>query len=574
MGKIRSLSPEIVAKIAAGEVVERPASVVKELLENALDAGSRSVKVEVQGGGRKLVRVTDDGEGMTAEEARLALQSHTTSKIESLEDLFALHTFGFRGEALASIAAVSRMKVSSRKSGELAGAELQIEGGVVRNSVEAGVPPGTSVEVRDLFFNVPARLKFLKSPGTEMAHIGEVLAKTALANPRARFQLFHEGKLLSAYPLREDPSARLVEALGADVAGKMFPFHSRQGELKIDGFAGEPDLNRSNGRGIYLFVNRRPVRDRLLTHAVLQGYRNLIPANRYPAAVLFVDIPPSEVDVNVHPSKWEVKFSDSETVHRSVIRAIRAMLEETPWLKTSVGEKPKGVREFQGDYRAPEREGSFPFSRTGSFRAVPGPEPQNDSREELPPVSFLGQIQDTYLIFASPEGLVLLDQHAAHERILLEKLGNDLSGGNLSRQGLLLPEVIELTSAEAEIVQEHLADLSRMAFELEPAGGRTFWLKSIPQILSTEDPLRILREMIREISSWQKGSDLGQFFDSLLKMTACRGAIQAGRTMGRQEAQALLSDLQKCRFPSHCPHGRPTLLRITHSDLEKMFGRK
>ena len=574
MGKIRSLSPEVVGKIAAGEVVERPASVVKELLENSLDAGSRSIKVEVQGGGRKLIRVTDDGEGMTAEEARLALQRHTTSKIEFVEDLFALHTFGFRGEALASIAAVSRMKVSTRKEAELAGVELQVEGGVVRHSAEAGVPGGTSIEVRDLFFNLPARLKFLKSSGTEMAHIGEILAKTALANPQARFQLFHEKKLLSAYPLRQEPSARLVEALGDDTAGKMFPFHGRQGELHVEGFAGEPDLNRSNSRGIYLFVNRRPVRDRLLTHAVMEGFRNLIPANRYPVAVLFVDIPPSEVDVNVHPSKWEVKFSDSETVHRSVIRAIRAMLEEIPWLKTSPRERPEGVKEPQGLYGALGREASLPVSWTGSLRARPRPESEDESPEGSPPVSFLGQIQDTYLIFVSPDGILLLDQHAAHERILLEELGKDLSGGNLSRQGLLLPEVVELASAEAEIIQEHLGDLGRMGFELEPAGGRTFWLKSTPQILSPEDPLQLLREMIREISSWQKGADLEQFFDPLLKMMACRGAIQAGRAMGRQEAQALLSDLQKCRFPSHCPHGRPTLLRITPSDLEKMFGRK
>ena len=333
-------------------------------------------------------------------------------------------------------------------------------------------------------------------------------------------------------------------------------------------------MNRSNGRGIYLFVNRRPVRDRLLTHAVLEGFRNLIPANRYPVAVLFVEVPPSEVDVNVHPSKWEVKFSDSETVHRSVIRAIRAMLEATPWLKTPVPRNPEGVKEPQGLYGVLDREASFPVSWPGSFRAEPRPESEDESREGSSPVSFLGQIQGTYLIFSSSEGILLLDQHAAHERILLEKLGNDLSGGNLSRQGLLLPEVVDLPSAEVEIIREHLGDLGRMGFELEPAGGRTFWLKSIPQILSTEDPLQVLREMIREISSWQKGADLGQFFDSLLKMMACRGAIKAGRAMGRQEAQALLYDLQKCRFPSHCPHGRPTLLRITHSDLEKMFARK
>jgi len=574
MGTLKPLPPELIAQIAAGEVVERPASVVKELLENALDAGSRSVKVEIQAGGRKLIRVTDDGEGMTAEEALLALQRYTTSKIEAPEDLFTLRTFGFRGEALAAIAAVSRMKVVSRRDGQSAGVEVQVEGGVLRHSRETGCPSGTSVEVKDLFFNVPARLKFLKSPGTELGHTGDILAKTALANPHARFQLLHEGKLLAAYPLREDPSARLVEALGNDVQGKMSPFQYRQGELKIGGFAGEPGLTRSNNRGIYLFVNRRPVRDRLLTHGVLEGYRNVIPRDRYPVAVLFVEVPPSEVDVNVHPGKWEVKFSDSETVHRSVIRGIRGMLEETPWLKTPGAGSPQAIREPSGPYLPQEKEGSFPLSWPASFLGERNKGMTGDIRDSESPVSFLGQIQETYLIFASPEGLVLLDQHAAHERIMLEKLSDDLARGDVSRQGLLLPEVIELTPAEAEITEEHLADLARVGFELEPAGVRTFWIRSIPQILAEEEPLNALREMVKEVSSWGKGADLDRSFDPLLKMLACRGAIQANRAMGRDEARALLADLQKCRHPSHCPHGRPTLLRITHSDLEKMFGRR
>jgi DNA mismatch repair protein MutL len=574
MGKIKPLPPEVIAQIAAGEVVERPASVVKELLENALDAGSRSVKVEIQGGGRKLIRVTDDGEGMTEEEALLAVQRYTTSKIETQEDLFALRTFGFRGEALAAIGAVSRMKIISRRDGQSAGVEVHFEGGALRHSGETGCPSGTSVEVKDLFFNVPARFKFLKSPGTELGHIGDILAKTALANSQTRFQLFHEGKLLAAYPLREDPSARLVEALGKDVQGKMFPFQYRQGELKIGGFAGEPGLTRSNSRGISLFVNRRPVRDRLLTHGVLEGYRNLIPRDRYPVAVLFVDVPTSEVDVNVHPGKWEVKFSDSETVHRSVIRGIRGMLEETPWLKTSGAASSQAIREPFGAYLPREKERPFPLSWPAPF---PGERKEGltaglqDSNSQ---VSFLGQIQETYLIFASPEGLVLLDQHAAHERILLEKLSDDLARGDVSRQVLLLPEVIELTPAEAEITEEHLSDLARVGFELEPAGVRTFWIRSTPQILEGEEPLQALREMIKEIASWGKGADLDRSFDPLLKMMACRGAIQAHRPLGKDEARALLADLQKCRFPSHCPHGRPTLLKITHADLEKMFGRK
>ena len=574
MGQIRTLPPDVVAKIAAGEVVERPASVVKELLENALDAGSASVKVEVQGAGRKLIRVADDGEGMTGEEAMQALQRHTTSKIESLEDLFSLRTFGFRGEALASIAAVSRLKITTRKEGQLSGAEVRVEGGTLSDTTETGCPLGTSVEVRDLFFNVPARLKFLKSQGTELGHIGEILAKTALANPQARFQLFHEGKLLANYPLRQDPSARLVEALGDEVDGKIFPFRLQQGGLRVEGFAGEPDLNRPNSRGIYLFVNRRPVRDRLLIHAILEGYRNVIPKDRYPVAVLLVEVPPPDVDVNVHPGKWEVKFANSETIHRLVIQAVRGMLEETPWLKIKGIPQFEGIKERPAAYFPQGKAISLPLSWPSSLQVESKGESQEAGRGPVSGITFLGQVQETYLIFASPEGLLLLDQHAAHERVLLEKLSNDLFHGGIPKQPLLLPEVIELPSDESKILEEHLDDLAQVGFDLERGGIRSFWVKSVPQILADRAPLETLRETIKEISSWGKEGRLQNSYDSLLKMMACHAAIQAHRPMEREEARALWADLQNCRFPSHCPHGRPTQLRITPFELEKMFGRR
>ncbi len=574
MSKIKTLPPDVVAKIAAGEVVERPASVVKELLENALDAGSASAKVEALGAGRKLIRVTDDGEGMTGEEAIQALQRHTTSKIESLEDLFSLRTFGFRGEALASIAAVSRLKITTRKEGQLSGTEVRVEGGTLSDAAETGCPLGTSVEVRDLFFNVPARLKFLKSQGTELGHIGEILAKTALANPQTRFQLFHEGKLLANYPLRQDPSARLVEALGEEVDGKIFPFRLQQGELRVEGFAGEPDLNRPNSRGIYLFVNRRPVRDRLLTHAILEGYRNVIPKDRYPLAVLLVEVPPADVDVNVHPGKWEVKFANSETVHRLVIQAVRGMLEETPWLKIKGIPQFEEIREQPAAYLPQGREISLPLSWPASRREESKEECQEAGQGPVSGVSFLGQVQETYLVFASPEGLLLLDQHAAHERVLLEKLSDDLFHGGIPKQALLLPEVIDLPSNESKILEEHLGDLARMGFDLERGGARSFWVKSVPQILADRDPLETLRETIKEIASWGRESRLQNSYDSLLKMMACHAAVQAHRPMQREEARVLWADLQNCRFPSHCPHGRPTQLRITPFELEKMFGRR
>ncbi len=572
MGKIKALPPEIIAKIAAGEVVERPASVVKELVENALDAGSKLVKVEVQGGGRKLIRVTDDGEGMTPEEALLSLRRYTTSKIDTLDDLFAIHTFGFRGEALSSIAAVARMKIITRKGSQLSGVEIKIGGGTLLGSEETGCPPGTSVEVQDLFFNVPARLKFLKTLGTELGQVGEVMAKIALANPQTQFQLFHEGKLLAHYPVRDDPTSRIVEALGKEVAGKMYFFQSRNGGVKVTGYAGDPGLNRPNGRGLYLFVNRRPVRDRLLSHAVMESYRNLIPKDRYPVALLFVELPPSEVDVNVHPSKWEVKFSDSETVHRSVIKSIRGMLERTPWLKEPSVQQEKELRESFGLYAQGEGRTSFPVpvSWPQSFRV----ESRTGTREPSSTFSFLGQIHLTYLTFSSPEGLILVDQHAAHERILLEKLLNKFSQGEIPKQPLLLPGVMDLPADEAKIVEDHLADLARMGFEMEPSGRRTFWVKSTPEILADREPIETLKEMIKEITSWGRDAALQHSFDPLLKIMACRGAIQAHRPLGREEAQALLADLQNCTTPSHCPHGRPTLLKITLADLEKMFGRR
>ncbi|MBI5969136.1 MAG: DNA mismatch repair endonuclease MutL [Deltaproteobacteria bacterium] len=569
MGKIKALPPEVVSKIAAGEVVERPASVVKELTENALDAGSKNIRIEVQAGGRKLIRVIDDGEGMTPEDALLALQRYSTSKIEKEEDLFAIHTFGFRGEALSSIAAVSKMKMVTRKEGELAGVEIKIEGGLIQGPEATGCPLGTSVQVRDLFYNIPARLKFLKTQGTELSHIGEVIAKIALANSQTHFQLYHDGKLLANYPVRQDLSSRLAEALGQEAGENMYFFQSRSKEIEVEGYAGEPGLNRPNARGIYLFVNRRPVRDRLLSHAVMEAYRNLLPKDRYPVVVLFVNLPPSEVDVNVHPSKWEVKFADSEAVYRRVVSSVREVLERTPWLQKGRGKFPE-LKEIPGVYMKTDLEKPYHFKPQEAIQFASPP----SGLKPTPQAPFLGQVDKTYLLFESFDGLILIDQHAAHERVLLERILEEFSAGSIQGQPLLFPEMIELSFPEAKATEEHLLELGKMGFEVEPCGDRTFWVKSVPQILSAREPIRTLKEMIQQISSWGKNIDLQSSFDSLLQMMACRGAIQASQPMSPEEAKELLAELQKCSFPSRCPHGRPTLLKITLSELEKMFGRK
>jgi len=566
MGKIKALPPEVIAKIAAGEVVERPASVAKELMENSLDAGSREIKIEIHSGGKKLIRVTDDGEGMTAEDARSAIQRYSTSKIESAEDLFAIQSFGFRGEALSAIASVSRVKIITRKESTLAGIEINIEGGEIRESKEVGCSLGTSVEVRDLFFNIPARLKFLKSQGTELSHIGELVAKIALANPQTRLQFIHDGKLLANYPIRENLTSRLAEALGRETAEKLYFFQFKNGTVEIHGYAGEPGLTRPNARGIYLFVNRRPVRDRLLSHAVLEAYRNLIAKDRYPVTILFVQVRPSDVDVNVHPSKWEVKFADSETVHRYALLGVRRLLEKTPWLKEQ--EAWKELKEIPGVYTPPQAKTTSPLGQESFGEETWG------KKESISQTPFLGQIDKTYLLFESSDGLTLVDQHAAHERILWERLRQEFSSGTIRRQSLLFPEIVEFSFREAKAAEEHLLELEKMGFEIEPSGGRTFWVKAVPEILSSREPVQALKEMIEQISSWGREADFYTSFESLIKRMACHGAVQSSQTLGPEEALALLADLESCASPSRCPHGRPTLLKISITDLEKMFGRR
>ena len=568
MAKIRALASEVIAQIAAGEVVERPASVVKELVENAIDAGATEVKIEIHGGGAKLIRVTDNGEGMSPEDARVALERYTTSKISSAEDLFAVRTFGFRGEALSAIAAVSKMRIVTAREEGSAGFEIRVEGGIVTGSGETAGAKGTIVEARDLFFNVPVRLKFLKSPTTELSHITDAVARLALANDPVRFQLFHEGRLLAHYPLRREGAARLAEALGRDAGEKMHRFAAQSGGVAITGYAGEPDYDRSTPRGVYLFVNRRPVRDRLLYHAVQEAYRPLLPKERNPVVVLFVSLPPEAVDVNVHPSKGEVKFVAPDLVHRTVVAAIRRMLEESPWL-------PKGVlprqeaRESGERYPSPFLPGEFPLRglEKGSRQTIPAPAPAGGK-------TGFGQIRQTYLILTSDEGITLIDQHAAHERITLEKLQEQFFEKEIRKQLLMVPASLELSLSETQAVQEYLPDLEKMGFSLEPGGDRTFWVRAVPEVLAGQEPLQVLKEMIGEIASWGRGADLTRQFSKLIHLLACRGSIQASRSLRSEEALSLFEQLQNCVSPARCPHGRPTFIKISADDLDKMFQRK
>jgi DNA mismatch repair protein MutL len=574
MGRIHLLHPEIISKIAAGEVVERPASVVKELVENALDAKAQNIRVELLGGGRKLIRVIDDGEGMDPEDARRALERHTTSKIEKEEDLWNILSFGFRGEALFSISAVSRFRLLTKTANALTGWEIKAEAGLIQSEKEAGCSKGTLVEVQDLFFNIPARLKFLKSPGIELSHISDIMAKMALANPSAHLQLYREGKILANYPVRETFLSRLAEALGREAAERMHFFQSRNGSRVVKGYAGDPGLTRPNSRGIFLFVNRRPIRDRLVFRAVIDAYGNRIPKSRYPVVVLFLEIPPQEVDVNVHPGKWEVKFSDSDSIYRLILFGIQGLLEKKPW-----GNEEKSffhmIRE-SGDAYGKK---ALHFQRNaGNFGQLGKSIPLSDEiipSEKKLSFSLMGQIENTYLLFHAPDGLILMDQHAAHERILFERLQRELTSGGVTRQQLLLPEMLECHDSEVAQVEEHSSDLLRLGFEIELSGNRTFWVRTVPEILTLREPIRALKEIIHSLPLGDPGTQrVDPAFQAQLQVMACHGAIPAGQRVGPEEAVALLTALQKCQSPSYCPHGRPTMKKFTVFDLEKMFGRR
>jgi DNA mismatch repair protein MutL len=505
---------------------------------------------------------------MFPEDALLALERYTTSKISSAADLFAVRTFGFRGEALSAIAAVSKMKIVTGREQGLSGFEIRVEGGITVQSGETAASKGTLAEVRDLFFNVPVRLKFLKSPGTELGHISDAVARLALANERVRFQLFHEGRLLAHYPLRPEAAARLAEALGREAGEKMHRFSYRNGEVEIAGYAGEPGYDRSNTRGVYLFVNRRPVRDRLLYHAVQEAYRPLLSKERNPVVLLFVNLPPEAVDVNVHPSKGEVKFVEPDRVHRSVVSAIRQILENSPWLPKT-GFPQREVQEPTERYPSPF------ISEDSPLKGLEAGESRWKSEVESPRGKIgYGQIRQTYLVLTSDEGITLIDQHAAHERITLEKLQEQFFEREIRKQLLIIPETLELMLSEAQVVLEHLQDLDKMGFSLEPGGERTFWVRAVPEIVAGREPLQVLKEMVGEISSWGRGADLNRQFSTLIHMLACRGAVQASQTLRSEEAISLLDQLGKCVSPARCPHGRPTFIKISTDDLDKMFQRK
>lgn len=580
---IHLLPPEVASQIAAGEVIERPASVVKELMENSLDAGARSLQITIAEAGRKLIEVADDGSGIPADELELALTRHATSKLTRAEELFHISTLGFRGEALASIASVSRLTLTSRVAEAVSGARLRAEGGRIIQKEPVGAPPGTLVRVEDLFYNVPARLKFLKSDTTERRAIDALVTRYALAYPHLRLRLTEGENIILQTSGDGDRRAILAALYGVETARQMLEVWAEEDGLRLSGYTSPTSLTRSNRKEITFFVNGRWVQDLTLSTALLQAYHTLLMVGRYPLATLFLEMPPEEVDVNVHPAKAEVRFRDADRIFSFVQRAIRrALLAYTPvppiapptlWggSKTTEDTRQVGL-DWQMAAEAPAVAApgaSLPDNQAGA--ASPGLLP--GERRSLPLLRLIGQIGSTYLVAEGPDGLYLIDQHAAHERVLFERLMTQHAKQNILAQALLTPAIVHFPPAQARLLEENLAILHNLGFAVESFGSNTFQVRAMPALFAGSDPAAALRALVEDFE--EDETPLQAEIEARLAARVCkRLAIKGGQSLSEEEQRALLDALEMCESPRTCPHGRPTMIHLSVETLERQFGRR
>jgi DNA mismatch repair protein MutL len=567
------------SRIAAGEVVERPASVVKELVENSIDAAASEITISVEKSGTSLIRVVDNGEGIAPDDLPLAVERHSTSKLRSEEDLFRISTLGFRGEALPSIASVSRFEITSRQAGFESGYRLNLNGGSKADLRLAAAAIGTTVELKDLFHNVPARRKFLKSAVTEFSHICDVVNRIGLAYPKIHFRLEHNGKTLIDFVAVEQLRDRVDQVLGREVAQSLRPFEWKQGALSVAGYVSLAPTSFPNSRHLMTFVNRRYVRDRILTHAVLHGYETLLMKGQYPAVVLLLDVPFDEVDVNVHPAKYEVRFRRQSEMHEAVARAIRQALR--------IEAHQPSARSFASSPQSHSAvmEAALPYANTifdsaQSFNPTPVREVFSFSHQAddshtgfFSSLKVLGQILGCYMVCSSSQGLALIDQHAAHERVAFERLRNQMRANAVERQALLLPQVVELSAGEVMLLEKHLESLERHGFTLEPFGPNSYAVSATPALLPEGDYRPVVRQMLAELAEVDKSEKLGQHLEERLATIACHSVIRANRQLEMHEMRALLRALDETDFATQCPHGRPVLLEFSREELERMFKR-
>ncbi|HET9909639.1 MAG TPA: DNA mismatch repair endonuclease MutL [Anaerolineales bacterium] len=594
---IRLLSSEVASQIAAGEVIERPASVVKELLENSLDAGARIVGINIEEAGKKLIEVADDGAGIPSDELELAVARHATSKLVRSDDLFSITTLGFRGEALASIGSVSRMTITSRVANETEGAQLRVEGGKPGKLTKIGTTVGSTVRVEDLFYNVPARLKFLKTDVTERRAIDSLVTRYALAYPDKRFKLV-EGKNVTLQTSGDGDRRTILAALyGVDVAKQMLEIISEEEGYRLTGLISPISLTRSNRKEITFFINGRWVHDASLSMALLQAYHTLLMVGRYPLTALFLEMNPEEVDVNVHPAKAEVRFRSQDKVFSFIQRSVRkALLAYSPvpnvapslWgmtrtvqsepLRNSVtdwaiahDEKLQVSTDLLVEDRDQNLETQSPISGPEIHQSTSTPSLVTTSR--IPLLRLIGQIGATYLVAEGPDGLYLIDQHAAHERVLFEKLMTQHGMKNIPSQTLLTPVVVTLPPHASKLLMNQLAELQKFGFDVEEFGPNIFQIRAMPALFMGSDPAVALRALVEDFE--EDETPLQNEVEAKLAARVCkRMAVKAGQTLSNEEQRALLLDLEACDSPRTCPHGRPTMIHLTVDMLERQFGRR
>jgi DNA mismatch repair protein MutL len=651
MGRIHVLSENVANKIAAGEVVERPASVVKELLENSLDAGSKRIRINVEGGGKKLIQIIDDGCGMVSDDALLAFERHATSKIRSAEDLLTIGTLGFRGEALPSIASVSRLRLETHAPEDQAGTIVEINGGKIQSVEEAGLPLGTSISVRDLFYNIPARRKFLKSESTELSHIASLVTHYALAHPEMHFELHSATNTMLTAPPVADHSQRIYQVFGQDTLDQLLPVAAQvnlqriglpqpppwrrteehelaaaePGEIRLHGFVSKPEIQKLNRNSIFIFVNGRLIRDRLIQHALIEAYRNILPPTVFPVVLLFLEMPTAEVDVNVHPSKVEVRFRQQSVVHDFVRDSIRAALMKARPIPAFVQEihaspkaspalaaaEPSGLEiteadaafalnashaptfaarfDFDSDQAiavqanaaipvarfAPQTFGSHIVGDPGTCTPPLAEEPVEHSEDQLLLATLrpLGQIRESFILATNHEGLWIIDQHVAHERVLFEKVLHQRAANRVESQRMLMPLVIELTPSQQAVFTEISDELQHNGFEVEPFGSRTIAIKTAPSGIEAAEIERMLQELLSQIEREEQALNMDHIRARIAASIACHAAIKVNMPLEQNKMEWLLKELAKTDCPMTCPHGRPVVLRYSMKDIQRAFKR-
>jgi len=593
---IHILPTNLVNKISAGEVIERPSSVVKELLENAIDASSTEISIFVKNGGKRVIKIIDNGIGMNETDAPLSLERHATSKIKEEKDLNFINTLGFRGEALPSIAAVSQLTLKTRSKEDESGTRLEIDGGKVINISKVGMPIGTEIEVRNLFYNTPARFKFLRSVSTELNNINDIIIRLSLPNPSISFHFFHNDREIIFFQKSENILNRIGTIFGNEFVEGLLPIKSEAEGIVLKGFISKPNFSRSSRIDQYIFVNGRSIRDKTIYHAIMEGYKSIIAKDKYPAIFLFLEIDPSQIDVNIHPTKAEIKFAKPHKIHSLISKAISDTLGKGDLIKSFINKT-----EFISSTKSiPEKDESELFQKISLGDSKDNIseildqyfplEPEESLGIEEPEVSFgkdnalsyipfldlrvLGQVKNSFILAESKESLVFVDQHAAHERILYSKFKKQISANKLEIQSLLLPLTIELSFRDKSLIENFKENLLAFGFETDDFGPNTIIIKTIPLLLSEQNAKSVILDLIDKLNSYGRDVNLQKFEETMLKSLACHSAVKANQKLEVEEIKHLLIEMEKIKFSDFCPHGRPAIFEIQFTEIEKRFSRR